>query len=133
MFSFGLFGIGQLVDLLLIPNMVQEHNDKLRSSQGLLPSGVPQNQAVIERIVTQEKLEKLLPSVVQYQTNQLTVKLLKAAEARGGSLSVTQEVMETGASFAEVENALLSIVRAGYADIGNHPETGVVLYEFKEL
>ncbi|MCL6433004.1 MAG: NINE protein [Leptolyngbyaceae cyanobacterium HOT.MB2.61] len=130
MFSFGLFGIGQLVDLLLIPNMVQEHNDKLRSSQGLLPSGVPQDQAVIERVVIQEDL---LPPVVQSQTNQLTVKLLRAAEARGGKLSVTQGVMETGASFAEVENVLLSIVRAGYADIGNHPETGVVLYEFKEL
>ncbi len=130
MFSFGLFGIGQLVDLLLIPNMVQEHNDKLRSSQSLLPSGVPQDQAVIERVVIQEDL---LPPVVQSQTNQLTVKLLRAAEARGGKLSVTQGVMETGASFAEVENVLLSIVRAGYADIGNHPETGVVLYEFKEL
>lgn len=130
MFSFGLFGIGQLVDLLMIPNMVQEHNDKLRSSQGLLPSGVPQDQAVIERVVIQEDL---LPPVVQSQTNQLTVKLLRAAEARGGKLSVTQGVMETGASFAEVENVLLSIVRAGYADIGNHPETGVVLYEFKEL
>ncbi len=98
MFSFGLFGIGQLVDLLLIPNMVQEHNDKLRSSQSLLPSGVPQDQAVIERVVIQEDL---LPPVVQSQTNQLTVKLLRAAEARGGKLSVTQGVMETGASFAE--------------------------------
>jgi hypothetical protein len=41
--------------------------------------------------------------------------------------------MATGASFSEVETALVYLVKTGYVDITNNPETGVVTYEFKEL
>ena len=34
MFSFGLFGFGQLIDLLLIPDMGEKHNLKLAARQG---------------------------------------------------------------------------------------------------
>jgi TM2 domain-containing membrane protein YozV len=128
MFSFGLFGFGQLIDLLLIPNMVDEHNTKLTARQGLLPDGALPNQAVIQRVVPIE-----LPLPPKLEPDPLLMKLLKAAEVRGGKLSVTQGVMETGASFAYVEATLMHMVRAGYADITNDPETGVVTYEFKEL
>ena len=129
MFSFGLFGFGQVIDLLLIPNMVDEHNTKLKARQGLLPDGSLPTQTVIQRVVTVDA-KPLPPKSIP---NPLVVKLLKAAEARGGMLSVTQGVMETGASFADVETALVYMVKAGYADITNNPETGVVTYEFREL
>ena len=128
MFSFGLFGFGQIIDLLLIPNMVDEHNSKLRVRQGLLPEGALSNQTVIQRVIATNPTS--LPSP---EPNLLLVKLLRAAEARGGKLSVTQGVMETGASFAQVEAALIHMVKAGYVDITNDPETGIVTYEFKEL
>lgn len=129
MFSFGLFGVGQLIDLLLIPSMVDEHNTKLSARQGSLPQGVSPNQAVIERVIPADAP----PLPPQLEPNPLLMKLLKAAEARDGRLSVTQGVMETGASFAHVETILVHMVRAGYVDITNDPETGVVMYEFKEL
>ncbi len=129
MFSFGLFGFGQLIDLLLIPNMVDEHNTRLRASQGLLPGGAFQNQAVIQRVIPVDAI----PLPPKLEPNPLLMKLLQAAEARGGKLSVTQGVMATGASFAQVETALLHMVREGYVEITNNPETGVVTYEFKEL
>jgi len=61
------------------------------------------------------------------------IKLLKAASVRGGKISVTQGVMDTEASFKEVEAALKEMVENGYVMVGNHPETGVVIYDFVEL
>ncbi|MBW4473213.1 MAG: NINE protein [Stenomitos rutilans HA7619-LM2] len=128
MFSFGLFGFGQLIDLLLIPNMVDEHNIKLRAGQGLIPGASP-HQAVIQRVIPADTIS--VPT--RLESNPLLMKLLQAAEARGGKLSVTQGVMATGTSFAYVEATLLHMVREGYVEITNDPETGVVTYEFKEL
>jgi hypothetical protein len=194
MFSFGLFGIGQLVDLLLIPNMVQEHNDKVRERYGLSPAGAPLIKPEVQKVILEQNrpTERLASSQLMVQllkaaenrggrltvaqgdletgasfsevetairamvqsgyveisreptwgviipefkshTNQLTVELLKAAYARGGKISVTQGVMLTGQSFADVESALKDMVRTGYVDVGNDPESGVVMYEFKEL
>ncbi len=62
--------------------------------------------------------------------NQLMTQLLRAAQAKGGRLSVTQGVMETGASFSDVEMTLKEMVRSGYVQVSNDPETGVVVYEF---
>jgi hypothetical protein len=109
--------------------MVDEHNTKLKARQGLLPDGSLPTQTVIQRVVTVDA-KPLPPKPIP---NPLVVKLLKAAEARGGMLSVTQGVMETGASFADVETALVYMVKTGYVDITNDPDTGVVTYEFKEL
>lgn len=63
----------------------------------------------------------------------LMIKLLRAAEAKGGRISVTQGVMATGASFSEVEAALKAMVKTGYVEVENDPVTGVVLYDFREL
>ncbi|MBD2020415.1 NINE protein [Leptolyngbya sp. FACHB-36] len=130
MFTFGLFGVGQLIDLLLIPGMVEEHNIKLAAKEGHSLNGVPLSQPAIEQVITQKRA--IAPSV-QPTSDQLTIKLLKAAETRGGKLSVTQGVMETGASFEQVETSLKTMLKTGYVDVTNDPETGVVMYEFKEL
>jgi hypothetical protein len=61
------------------------------------------------------------------------VKLLKAAHSRGGQISVTQGVLDTGASFAEVEATLKAMVQTGYVTVDNHPASGVVIYDFIEL
>ena len=119
--TFGLFGVGQLVDLFLIPNMVDEHNTKLRSRMGISAAGVPFSQPVI------------VSTVVKPSRDQLMVLLLKAAAVRNGKLSVTQGVMDTGASFGEVEAVLKEMVKSGYVRVDNHPDTGVVIYDFLEL
>ena len=119
--TFGLFGIGQFVDLFLMPNMVNEHNLKEQARLGVSPHGVPLTQpaiALVETAPTQE---------------QLMLKLLKAASARGGKLTVTQAVLDTGANFTDVEATLKQLVKSGYVYIDNHPATGVVIYDFVEL
>jgi TM2 domain-containing membrane protein YozV len=128
MFTWGLLGFGQIFDLLLIPNMTQEYEARFRSRYGFAPgdgSGRPQLQRVLQKHELQALVARSHP--------EFTVKLLKAAEARGGKISVTQGVMETGLGFVEVETVLQEMVRTGYVDIGNDPITGVVMYDFKEL
>jgi hypothetical protein len=122
LFTFGLLGFGQLFDLLLLPNMVDEHNASLRGKLGVSPAGVP---LPIGGAMAQE-YPKQTP-------DQLGVKLLKAAYTKGGKLSVTQGVMATGASFAQVEEAFTAMLKTGYVSIENDPVTGVVMYCFHEL
>jgi len=121
LFTGGLLCIGQIVDLLLIPGMVDEYEQKLRLKAGISPFGVPLNQAVVTS------------QVHQPTGNQLMVKLIEAAESKGGTLTVTQGVKFTGAGFAEVEATLKEMYKSGYVKIDNDPNTGAVIYHFHEL
>ncbi|WP_017317566.1 TM2 domain-containing protein [Mastigocladopsis repens] len=117
----GVLGIGQFVDLFIIPNMVEEQEMKLRLKAGLSPLGVPLNQPAVAAQVYRSAQEKLM------------MRLLKAADNRGGKLTVTQAVMETGASFSEVEAVFKEMLKTGYVKIDNDPDTGAVTYHFHEL
>jgi TM2 domain-containing membrane protein YozV/predicted transcriptional regulator len=119
--TFGVFGIGQLVDLVLIPRLVDEYNTKARAKLGLSPTGMPLSQGAIAA------------TVVKPTRDELMVKILKAASARGGKLSVTQAVMDTGADFTDVEAILKEMLQVGYVRLDNHPDSGVVIYDFVEL
>ncbi|MGB3653085.1 MAG: NINE protein [Rivularia sp. (in: cyanobacteria)] len=121
MFTLGLFGLGQFVDLFLIPNMVEEREIKLRLKAGLSPFGVAQTPQAVASEIYQSPQETLM------------LELLKAAERRGGKLSVTQGVIETGAAFSQVEATLKEMHNSGYIGIGNNPENGAVTYIFHEL
>jgi TM2 domain-containing membrane protein YozV len=120
-FTLGFFYVGQLVDLLLIPGMVDEYEQNLRLKAGLSPLGLPVNQPVVNT------------QVYQPTGDQLRIKLLEAAESKGGFLTVTQGVKATGATFAEVEMALKDLLQSGYVIMDNDPVTGAVTYHFHEL
>ncbi|MEC4819972.1 MAG: TM2 domain-containing protein [Scytonema sp. PMC 1069.18] len=119
--TYGVFGVGQFVDLFLIPNMVDEHDMRLKLKAGVSPLGVPMSETVVASQVYQSPREKLM------------MQLLKAAEKSGGKLTVTKAVIETGANFSEVENSLKEMMKSGYVRIDNDPETGAVTYHFHEL
>jgi TM2 domain-containing membrane protein YozV len=121
LFTGGFFYIGQIFDLLIIPNMVDEYELKLRLKAGLSPMGIPMN-------------ERIFISQVHKPTEKtIIVKLIEAAEAKGGGLTVTQGVKATGLSFAEVEATLKEMLRSNYVRIGNDPISGAVTYYFDEL
>jgi TM2 domain-containing membrane protein YozV len=122
LFTFGLFGVGQLIDLFLIPDMVDDYNAKLRAKLGISAVGIPLSNPVVSTQTIQVNPKE-----------QLMVRLLKAAATHGGKLSVTQGVMATGAGFAQVEATLKEMVRSGYVEVDNHPASGVVIYKFLEL
>jgi TM2 domain-containing membrane protein YozV len=117
----GLFGIGQFVDLFIIPEMVTEREIQLRLKAGLSPFGVPENQSVVAERLYNSPKEKMM------------VMLIGAAEEYAGKLTVTQGVKVTGASFIEVETTLKEMLKSGYVHVGNDPITGAVTYHFHEI
>lgn len=127
-FTWGMFGFGQFIDLLLIPEMVDDHNLRQRAKYGLLYD--PAQPAITKTLEPAEQKTSVAPKLTE---TQLQLLLLKAAEARGGTLSVTQGVLDTGADFEEVEAVLTKMAKKGYVDVQNHPNTSVVVYHFPEL
>ena len=117
----GLFYIGQVVDLVIIPNMVDEYEQKLRLKAGVSSAGIPINERIF------------ISQVHQPNGKPLIVQLIEAAEANGGSLTVTQGVKATGASLVEVETMLKEMLQSNHVRIGNNPISGVVTYYFDEL
>ncbi|MGL5192002.1 MAG: protein kinase domain-containing protein [Chroococcales cyanobacterium] len=120
--TWNFFFLGQIVDGFIIPGMVDKYQDKMRKKLGISATGVP--------LAPQNAISQ----TVNLQTQeQLMIALVRAAQARGGKLSVTQAVIDTNRGFSEVEQALTQMVSAGYVSVENDPVTGIVIYRFNEL
>jgi TM2 domain-containing membrane protein YozV len=118
LFTFGLLGVGQVVDLIRLRGMVEEENllAFARQQRGL--GGAPARALLGPQKTPEEELRQAL---------------LKTAAARGGAVTVAQGVLATGKSFEEVEATLDAMAKKGYADIDNDPKTGAVVYHFGDL
>jgi hypothetical protein len=123
LFTFGLFGIGQLIDLFLIPEMVRRENLDLA-----LLMGVGSRGQLARQLTSVEPPKKRLPPA-----EEMRMALLRAADERGGRLTVTQGVLATGKTFKEVEDNLDGMLRSGYVGIDNDIDSGIVVYVFHEL
>ncbi len=99
--TFGFCGIGQLLDLLLIPRMVNYRNTYLRGRYSL----------------PEEPTSPML-------------RLLQAAKEHGGVLSAAQAALYTHFDAQTIEELLFEAQRVGYATVFNDPETGAVRYRF---
>ena len=119
--TWGWFGFGQFIDLVLIPEMVDEHNLKRRALLSGYYPGVGTTQAVAA-----------MPKA-ELTEGEIMKQLVQAASQYGGKLSVTQGVMATGLDFDKVEAVLSQMLKSGYVSIGNDPNSGVVLYDFHEI
>jgi len=117
LFTFGLFGVGQLVDLANMPEMAARRSRQLRDRKHPVAAydqpGLVQNN--------------------QPQKPSLTIQILQLAKQNKGRLTVTDCVLETQATFAEVESQLKALVQSGYAIVTNDITSGVVIYEIPEL
>lgn len=128
--TWGLLGVGQFVDLFLLPSLVEE---KLLKRQALLNGyqvGHSLPRVAIEQVV---QAAAAASDPRQSSDREAMLKLLKAANDHGGKLSVTQGVMATGLYFDRVETILQNMVKAGYVSLDNDPDTGVIVYHFHEL
>ena len=116
--TWGLFGFGQVIDLIRLRGMVEEKNLELEGRRArAMGMGMQQHALQPARDPVEE----------------MRLQLMKAAAAHGGRLSVTEGVMATGKDFSAVEAALDTMARSGYVEIDNHPDSGVVVYVFPEL
>lgn len=121
--TWGLFGIGQVVDLIRMRTLVADAN--IREGYALHPRAARQLLMQREASAQQGSLKK--------SPKPLRLRLLEAAMVRGGAISVTEGVAATGAGFEEVEETLRGLVQAGYVDVDNAPNSGVVIYRFTEF
>ncbi|MEM9087479.1 MAG: NINE protein [Cyanobacteria bacterium P01_F01_bin.53] len=117
MFTFGLLGVGQLVDLALIPGMAERRLQQLRKRKHQISQYDTPG----------------LPDDSRASAPPLTIQLLRLAKRNKGRLTVTDCVLETGSTFAEVEEQLKELVKSGYAAVTNDVVSGVVVYEIPEL
>jgi TM2 domain-containing membrane protein YozV len=131
LFTLGLGGVGQIVDLLLLPGMVEEANAKQAAFQALAEKRMLRAAAAHGLLALPAAPASVL--VEADSPEKFRVKLVRAAGQYGGKLSVTQGVMATGKTFGEVEQALDDMVRSGYVDVTNDDHTGVVVYNFGQL
>ncbi|MFN6519394.1 MAG: NINE protein [Nostoc sp. CreGUA01] len=129
LFTVGFFGIGQLIDLALIPGMVEKRNIYLR---GLYGSGTPSvNQSVtlnIGDIPQLQQLQAIQPSTQPTITPMQ--KLLKAAKEHNGQLSIAQAAIHTELESERLKELLEEATKIGYAEIINDPNTGAIRYHF---
>ncbi len=119
LFTLGLFGIGQIIDLFTIPGMVDDTNNRLlvqaMGGAGAIAAG---GGVALKR----------LPRT----TEEFQVALVQAASAHGGRLTVAEAVAATGRGFKEVEKQLVEMARSGYIE-ADSDDVGQVFYVFPGL
>jgi hypothetical protein len=108
LFTWGMLGIGQLYDLITLRRQVEDAN-LLEEARAMRASRMRDPERTPQQV------------------------LLNAALREGGTLTVTQAAMITGWSFEEAEKLLREMVASGYVDVGNEPDSGVIVYYFPEL
>ncbi|PSP19314.1 MAG: TM2 domain-containing protein [Cyanobacteria bacterium QS_8_64_29] len=105
--TLGLFGIGQLIDLVLIPGMVREENLKQKAlRQEAAQAGI------LEGTASEERLE---------------VRILRVCRDRDGA-TVSDCAIETAASPARVKEVLAQLMREEAVTVDNRASDGAVVY-----
>jgi TM2 domain-containing membrane protein YozV len=120
-FTFGLLGMGQLVDAFLIPRMVEDANNRL-ALEGVDPSMVGLGGG----------LGLLGGNRPPRPTEVLQVPLVQAAERNQGKLTVPEAVKETGRGFTEVKKQLDAMAVNGFIELDSDDD-GNAFYHFPGL
>ncbi len=106
----GLFGIGQIIDLLLIPGMVEEQNLKYRALYGFTP--------------TTEILPFSSSALPPASNTQIILKLLSAQ----GEATLAECVLATGKDTQTIKELLVQMQRDELIEVGNRANDGAVVY-----
>ena len=125
LFTMGFFGFGQLIDLALIPGMVEDKNLKYK----MLYGGTHQNQVTPQVIVN--IADGCAPTAKTQKTSSEKSGLqiiLQLAKDNSGSVSVADCVIATGNSVGEVKKTLGMLCAQEVMAIDNHYETGSIIY-----
>ena len=113
-FTLGFFGVGQFVDLFLIPGMTRERNLRLLY------------EATVEARNNSPRVTLVEPEI---DVDPMLV-LLKAAASHNNVLSIGQAMLATELPIEEVEGLLNKALKQGLAHIDNDEQTGAVRYYF---
>ncbi len=127
LFTLGFLGIGQLIDLVLIPGMIEEKNltDKWLDSRHTNRVGI-NPEVVIEtaneiRPTFREPTTKVEISDIQT--------IFQLAKDNHGKVSLVDCVIATGKPASELRKALEYLCLEGFLIVDNHPEQGSLIYK----
>jgi TM2 domain-containing membrane protein YozV len=120
-FTFGLVGIGQLIDVFFIPRIVEDANNRL-ALEGVDPYMLGRGGAVAA----------LGARRIPRTTEEFQVALVQAAEKNQGKLTVPEAVKETGRGFTEVKRQLDQMAVNGFIELDSDDE-GNPFYHFPGL
>ncbi len=114
----GLLGVGQFLDLLFIPGMVETKNLKTLKKQ--LNSGdfyqqFPQQQIVRNLETNPPKSDKQI--------------ILQLAKKNPEGISVVDAVIATDKPVDEMKQLLIDLYKQELLEMDNHPETGIIIYK----
>ena len=130
-FTFGLLGIGQLIDVFRIPGMVERENIKWQLRQG---TTINLNiQGLSDEHEAQQRQAASLPPQ-SHQTiidpkKAMETTILKLARQYKGRLTPVELAVNSSLSLEDAEKVLEEIVRKGYANM-TVADTGTIIYEF---
>lgn len=125
LFTMGFFGFGQLIDLALIPGMVEDKNLKYK----MLYGGTHHNQVTPQVIVNVADVIAPTAKTQNTKTEKSGIQIiLQLAQERGGSVSLADCVIATGKSVEEVKKTLGMLCVQEVMAIDNHHETGSIIY-----
>ena len=119
--TFGLLGIGQIVDAFLIPGMIEDANNRL-ALEGVDSAMLGRGGAV--GLIGGKRLPRT--------TEEFQVALVQAAEKNHGKLTIPEAVKETGRGFGEVKKHLDQMAVNGYIELDSD-ELGNEYYHFPGL
>ena len=117
--TFGFFGVGQFIDLFLVPQMVKERNIYLLH-EATVESLTNSPKVTLVREEVREEVKKTDPMLV----------LLRAAEKHNNVLSVGQAMLATEFSLEVVQDLLNQSIKQGLAHVDNDEKTGAMRYYF---
>ncbi len=125
LFTMGFFGFGQLIDLALIPGMVEEKNLKYK----MLYGGTHLHQVNPQVIVNIADGCAPTANTQKTKTEKSDIQIiLQLAKDSGGSVSVADCVIATGKSVGEIKKTLGMLCAQEVMAIDNHYETGSIIY-----
>lgn len=137
--TFGLFGIGQIIDLFRIPGMVERENLKWQLRQGTTVNinihGQTGQQVAIDpqpfhaRVQQPQQIPQESQSSKKDPEKKLEDTILRLARKFQGNLTPLELAANSSLSLDEADKALENIVRKGYANMKVTDE-GTIIYEF---
>ncbi|BAY87067.1 hypothetical protein NIES267_65780 [Calothrix parasitica NIES-267] len=128
LFTFGFFGIGQFIDLLLIPNMVDEENLKYQALYGYQNINISGNPQVTIN-VDGRKSHAYKTQTANNRKVSDTIKILQTAKNNGGMINLSDCVLATGKETARVKQTLDTMCKDGLLEITNLPDSGAIVYK----
>ncbi len=128
LFTWGFFGVGQLLDIALIPSMVNEKNMKYRALYGTPHQATPQVVVNVGEGHHLMSTEHPHSPVLEAPLERLDVNVLKVCRDLNGA-TLSDCVIETGAAPEEIKNIIHRLSVDGLLCVDNRESDGAIIYK----